>query len=391
MALTFRLAQEVDVWSLMALYQRVGSTYTEDAIFLDYQKLLLAVNSLDNIWVIAERDGVITTTISLMIDREQCLAKIARIIVNPQLSSVRSDLKDTIRYCIKFLEESSSKIHVLYCTTMTVPMQFQEVTLEEGFKILGIFPNAMGVDYTRLNGLTAYYFGNTLAEDRVSGFALHPELRPFFEISRSQLNLPDLPVANISALSNDNQADSIGMLEVVNAPNLVAAKFEKLRRRRRQMNDFYPFYKPNIMISSPDEDIQLFAKVIESNHFAAFVGEELLVAVNPAKLYQTAVQLLKAQNITYFEIINDAADTVGNQWLLEASFVPCCYIPAFKKQNEKRRDYVVFCKTFEYITRPDLKIRKPFLDFFREFFSMEWKNYVGTGELFSKSHYETKK
>lgn len=379
MGLNFRLAKESDVWRLMELYQKVGSTFTNDELFLDFDKLNDSIKSAGSIWLIGEREGQIATTISILIDFEQALAKISRIIVNPALSSIQIDLRDSIRQTIRYLETLERKVEVLYCTTMTIPMQFQELTLEEGFKILGVFPNALGADSGRLNGLTAYYFKETLEKTRFKDFTLHPTLHPFFSISRANLNLPDLPLADLNQRNEVTPNSFPESLEIVDAPKLVAAKFDQLKKRRRNVMDFYPFYGPNLLITSADEEIQVFVKVIQASRFAAIVGEELLRSVNPAELYQAVVQLLKNRNVSYIEILNDAADTVGNQWILDASFVPCCYIPAFKKQTDTRRDYVVFCKTFEYVCRPDLsaKVPKSFLEFFKAFFKVEWSNYVG--------------
>jgi hypothetical protein len=377
MDLKFRECTENDIWSMMELYQKIGSTFTNDPLFLDYEVLRGALRRPDGRWLIGERNGKISTVISILIDGHQALAKISRVMINPEINALtgEADLRALIRHCIEILE-AEKLADFLFCSTMTVPRQFLNVTLEEGFTVLGIFPNALGADNSRLNGLTGYYLGDTLAKKRVSQFALHPQIQPFFEIARAQLDLPHLETADLRGARIDNGTPNIG-LEVVNAPHLVARRFEKLKIKHKQLTDFYPFTQPNLLFSDPDEEVQIFARVTASSRFAALVAEDLMCPVNPVQVYQSILELLKGMNVSYFEIINDAADTVGNQWILDASFVPCGYIPAFKRQNDSRRDYVVFCKSFEYVCRPDLNTTRPFLDFFRQFFRAEWKNYVG--------------
>lgn len=375
MELKFRLAGENDVWPIMALYQKAGSTFTNDSLFLDAEVLRVALASPDSIWVVAERGSTISNVLSILVDANQGLAKISRVMINPELSQKSDDLRASIRHGIRLLEEQSLA-DVLYCSTMTVPRQFLDVTLEEGFRILGIFPNALGADQSRLNGLTAYYLGDCLQKKRFNDFALHPQIQPFYEVARRELDLPSLSTAVPGRPEIDSDLRDV-QLETLNAPNLVAKRFENLKRKHKQVTDFYPFTQPNLLICDADEDVQIFARVTASNRFAAIVAEDLMRPVNPVQLYQSTIEVLRSLNVSYVEIINDAADTIGNQWILDASFVPCGYIPAFKRQNEMRRDYVVFCKSFEYVCRPDLKIPKPFLEFFRAFFHAEWKNYVG--------------
>jgi hypothetical protein len=92
-------------------------------------------------------------------------------------------------------------------------------------------------------------------------------------------------------------------------------------------------------------------------------------------MYKQVLTLLREQGVSYVEIINDAADLYGTECILKAGFTPCAYVPAFKRQGQKRRDYVVFGKSFEYLCRPDMNSHGKYLEFYREFFRIEGKNY----------------
>jgi hypothetical protein len=104
-------------------------------------------------------------------------------------------------------------------------------------------------------------------------------------------------------------------------------------------------------------------------------GEHLALPVNPVKLYEKTLHILLEQGISYIEIINDAADTFGIECIMQAGFTPCAYLPAFKLQGSTRRDYVIFGKSFEYLCRPDLNAHPAYIDFYREYFRIEGKNY----------------
>ena len=144
------------------------------------------------------------------------------------------------------------------------------------------------------------------------------------------------------------------------------------------MANFYPFYKPNCLIMDPNQDIEIFVKLNPERKFAAIIGEHLNITVRPVELYLAVQQLLKQESISYIEIINDAADTFGIECILKAGFTPCAYFPAFKKQGDSRRDYVIFGKSFEYLCRPDLNEHPAYKDFYQEYIKIEGKNYFPT-------------
>jgi hypothetical protein len=71
-------------------------------------------------------------------------------------------------------------------------------------------------------------------------------------------------------------------------------------------------------------------------------------------------------------MINDAADALGTEALIQAGYLPCAYFPALKKQNNVRRDYVVFARSFENFFYPDLgKIAPVYRQYLRQYYEYE--------------------
>jgi hypothetical protein len=279
------------------------------------------------------------------------------------------------------LQENLTDVEVIYTTTLTIPLHAQEITVLEGFKIMGVFPNAVGADQSKLNGLTVFYKDEVIRQKRHSNFRLHPVIRPFFNICLKQMNLK-LPLFEKTPSSIPQvDYDPVPPLEIIHAPLLVERKFRKLLEHQSQIINFYPFYKPNTLICDPDQEVEIYVKISENINFAAIIGEHLEKTVNPVALYSAVLQLLRQQKVSYVEIINDAADIYGTQYILDATFTPCAYIPAFKRQGETRRDYVVFGKSFEYLCQPDLNIGKHYLEFFKQYFKLERRNYFRKSSL----------
>ena len=367
MNLQFKRAEPSDIWDIMKVYQKLGSTFTNDPLFTDFEKMQTAISTDTSYWVISKCEGEIATVLSFVLDQEQGLSKISRIVVNPEVEFIEDALSATIRHSIVEINLLFPEIDVIYCTTLTIPIQFQETTLKQGFQVLGIFPNAQGIDSSRINGITAIYLNNTLSAKRSHVFKLHPEISSFYNIIKNRLNLSTVASdlrPNVDSYLELRTPD----LEIIEAPNFVEQKFNNLKSKRKQMTGFYPFHYPNVLITDPKEEIQIFLKVFPETGFAAIIAEDILSPTNPITMYQMIFSLLRKKNITYFEVINDATDSIGIELVLRSGFVPCGYIPAFKRQNEQRRDFVVFCKSFEYMCFPDTsKKQSIFGEFYNEY------------------------
>ena len=101
----------------------------------------------------------------------------------------------------------------------------------------------------------------------------------------------------------------------------------------------------------------------------------MTIQAPPVSLYLEIQNILKKQGVSYIEIINDAEDVKGTDAILRSGFTPSAYFPAFKKQGKARRDFIVFGKSFEYLCRPNFKAHKSYIDFYREYYRIEGKNY----------------
>ena len=133
------------------------------------------------------------------------------------------------------------------------------------------------------------------------------------------------------------------------------------------LGQFLPFETPNILFTSPDGKVEVFVRLVKETRFACILGEHITGAVDPVRLYRDVAAALYASRIIYIEVINDAADALSTECILRAGFVPCGYLPCLKQAGEKRRDYVVFARSYEYFTYPRLKVNSLYLDYLREY------------------------
>lgn len=372
----FRRAQESDAWALMQLYQRAAVEKPNDPLLLDFKALSADLASPASVWFVGEGGGKIALCLSLLVDGENRLAKIHRLLLDPDMPQPLEMLRAALP---RLIERLSGTVDVLYTTTKTLTLKQQELSLGLGFQVIGIFPNATGADRTKLNGITAYYFDEVLTRKRETRFEMHPVVKPFFEIVRKQCGLKEQPVAEV-------EAERVGQhapyeLEVVRAPHFVAHRYARLKERSALSVQFYPFQYPNALVTDPSQRIEVFVRLLPEMRFAAIISERLDVAVDPGKLYDRVAGILNENGATYIEVLNDAGETGGVQGFLDAGFLPCAYVPAFKKQGDCRRDYLVMARSFERLFHclPERQgaLNPRYREFFEQYYKLEGQGIVG--------------
>ncbi len=372
----YRRAQPEDAFAIMNLYQISCGSMPSDPVLLNYRALVKELESPLAKWLVADKEGTLLAAFSLMLDPENRLGKMNRVVLHPDWENSVHLLRQALPLLIEYLR---GQVEVLYTTTRYLNLQQQELTLQMGFKLLGIFPNAMGADDFRVNGLSAYFFEGLLKDRRFATFKLHPVLAPFYETVRKQCDLD--PIAPFEATEVPKyESEAVPPLEVIFAPRFVTDRFEALREKKSIAVHFYPFQEPNALITGMRQRVEIFVKVIPEMRFAAIIGERLDLPVDPTELYQAVALLLHQHNITYIEMINDAGDAQGIDCLLKAGFLPVAYFPCFKRQRDRRRDYVILSRSFERLfAKGPLSgsVNPLYIEYLTSYFSLEEKASLG--------------
>ncbi len=366
----YRRAEGKDVFPLMQLYQLAAKDVMADPVLLNYRKLVNEILSPDSVWIVADNGGTLLAALSILLDKDNRLAKVSRLILHPEWSDSNLVLKQALPLLIHYLGEKG--IEVVYTTTRNVSLTQQQFTMSLGFQMLGIFPNAQGADPLKLNGLTAYFFESILREHRQADHTLHPLVLPLFELVRKTCGLAPLPVAEAPAF-DASAFTSLPGLEAVDASAFVAHRFERLKERR-SLATFYPFHAPNALITDPAQRLEIFVKLVPEVRFAAILGERLDLPVNPAELYHEVALMLHSRGISFVEVICDAGDVMGIECMTRAGFIPCAYFPAFKRQGDMRRDYVVLARSFERVlgsSRESSSVHPQYLSFLQQYYRLD--------------------
>lgn len=333
-----------------------------------FDRLRSALESEYEIWIVAERDGHIIAVVSAVIEFEYRLCKILFMYAKPGLEEAGKVQNELLQLLIG---HAARKADIIYCTTHSVNFKQLELTTEAGFKVLGFFPLSFGVEESEANSITAYFLNDTLDKLRYVEFKLHPIIEPFYKILANECALPDLPVSSSPLLPFSKEP--LPDLEMIYAPKFVAKKHHRLRERKLLSNNFYPFQEPNAIICDPDELVEVFIGIYPENTYASIIEEKLELPVNPQELYKKVLLMLHEKNISYIEVLVDAADIVSIEYMAQAGFLPCAYFPCLKRHGDTRRDFVILGKTFEKLQVAGKPLQKIYLDYINCYLDIQMK------------------
>lgn len=366
---TFRLAGPSDARALKRLYELTGQRPVGVGIWADEATLARELASLKRLWAVAEDARGLRAVASLTLEPDNRIAKLYRLFTMAVWEERRALLSGCLRVAMKAVLDRDMA-DVVYCTARTINSADQLLTLEHGFEAIGIFPNAPSADGQKVSGLAAWYAEGVL-DKRYVDYAMHPAVRPFFDLARKRLGFADLPSAGPLTMPDAGQA--LPPLEVIQAPQFAAEQFRQLKERSKLSVNFYPFQAPNVLVTSPDRSVQVFAAVPPELRFAAIIGEHLRASVHPVALYRAVSGLLRQTGAAYIEVINDASDVLGIECILRAGFSPCGYFPALKSADDVRRDFVVFARSLEPVDAAHAAMPDAFAGYLEEFLAATLK------------------
>ncbi len=368
------LATLNDIVGILDLYQLAYTGLYPDRSFHGPQELRQSLlDDSKRIYLVKDQGKVIACLLFLY-NEEYMLGKAGGAVVHPDYRGHNITQK-MIEFGIKDIQNSTRGLEVLYITTRTVHKAAQVLTANMGFKQLGIFPNVHKTRDYETHALAAMYFGDALSK-RYESFEQHPDIYNLFEIVRENISLPAMKKADL--WTEKNYYGEVPALEVVDsAPSFTQNRYKKLKASNEIDLAFFPFHKPNLWITSPAENIELFAYVNEYDKHCVILGCKIDREVSFTDLFLKVSNLLRDRGIRYIEVIIRANRMNILNKVLGAKFIPCGYLPAFQSEGEKRYDYAVFSRSFEVLDFNNLQLTGANERYLRNYISLWESKFLG--------------
>jgi len=374
-----REARPDDIANIINLYYSAYEGAYPDKRFTQYPLLQKTIESSNCYIFVATKDEQLVSSILFQYDDINLLSKAGAAVVSPECRG-NNLTQSLIKFGIEFLNKNTQGIEVLYITTRTVNRAAQVLTQKLGFKKLGIFPNVHKTTEYETHALAAYYSENAF-EKRYVDFNQHPRVKPFFDIVKKECELPEQKFAE--SWNQKNYEGKVPKLEVIEAPEFVKYRISKLKEENEIDLGFFPFHEPSHLITSPDQNIEVFAYISDVDKYCVITGVKIDREVSFNDLFLKISNILRDRGVRYIEMIIRANRLNIIEKIMNSKFIPCGYFPAFQLDEGKRFDYVVFSRSFEIFDFNNLELTGVNQNFLQEYVKM-WEE-ISIGSKFIKA------
>ncbi|UQA91883.1 GNAT family N-acetyltransferase [Streptomyces halobius] len=254
----------------------------------------------------------------------------------------------------------------VHTTVRLVTQAPQRVVTRNGYRPLGLMPNAADVSGCETLALFACYAEGVL--DRREPVAAVPQaLMPLLGAAEDSIGisyagvLPLTPVdtepppphpagatAPETARGTPSAAPSAPhpeirtVIEVITAPGFVRRRFRDLFPD--PAGAYVPLRTPNTVLTPPDGEFEIYADL------DPVAGSCALVAVHPCpsaatRALDALMAALNRAGADYVETLVPLSDAAGLQAFLSSGFVPSACYPAMRRIGDRFHDYVVLSRT----------------------------------------------
>lgn len=373
MNLELRKANISDLSDIMQLYMFAYEGTYPDPTFNSVVMLSSALQGTSKYIYVAKNNEAVVGCILFNYEADNLLAKAGAAVVAPQYRG-HNITKQLLEYGTADLKENEGGIDVLYITTRTIHKAAQVLTQKMGFKQLGIFPNVHKTDEYETHALAAMYF-NKSTERRYIDYKQHPKVLPLFNIVRENIDLPIMEEAEI--WQQKNYIGEVPKLEVIDATEFIRVRINKLSEKNEIDLAFFPFHTPNLLITSPNQNIEVFAYVNEIDKHCVITGCKIDREVSFTDLFLRVSNILRDRGIRYIEVILRANRLNIIDKVIKAKFLPCGYVPAFQLEAGLRYDYIVFSRSYEILDFANLQLTGANAKYLANYVGLWEKTFLG--------------
>lgn len=352
---TFRQAILSDMRELLSLYTEVyGNTYPI-AFGTDLKVMAGTIKNPEVHWIVAvSEDNRVVGSVVFEKDTLYRVAKVEGLVVSPehQNQKLGSRLLD---HGMNGILNAESSINSVFATTRTQSIVVQRLFLRHHFLPLGVFPNSHRLRQYETLTLFARFKEGVL-ERRAVVNAVPCELQGILEVSQ-QTNGLKIPTTFIETPKPVTQPRCSENFEIIDAPEFVFRRFnEKVKDRRAR---FFPFCRPNLLLSSTDGKTEVFAFFNKLDRYCAIISSNLPLSEMRSEI-EILLEQLRDKEVSYIEFLLPLSDTLSLQTVLEAGFVPSAFYPALYECQGEMHDYVILSYSLEPLDFRHMEVDRSF-------------------------------
>jgi GNAT superfamily N-acetyltransferase len=366
--LYLRRAQKSDMQELLLLYFTIyGNTYPLK-LGTDREIMKSLIEAPQNLWLLAidESTKNICGSIVFEVDIFYKIGRAEGMVVHPEYQK-RGIASLMLSYGSNYLLEKTEVVNSIYTTTRTLSVGPQLAFLNDGYIPLGIFPNAHRLASYETLTLMAKYRSKVLSARRVVEEvpeALGPILKTLEKFVKPRGERPRL-----LPMSRPKATGPMLEFEFIHAPHYVGRKFQEAITD--PYDRFYPFHRPNFLISSKSGEIDIFAYYGEQDGYCTIVALTQPTWTLAGRM-RPLLDSLRSYGVAYLEILLTTDNILSIETLLDVQFLPSAIYPAMMEYNGDVVDLVLLSRTMEPLNFHGMHVEKSFKPYIDQYVDL-WK------------------
>ncbi|MFF4159885.1 GNAT family N-acetyltransferase [Streptomyces sp. NPDC001678] len=381
MTATIDRATPADIAELRQLYYAVYGPHYPTALGTDPAEMSRLIADPHTLWLVARHPGSGGLAASAAIHGEagSRVGRLEGLAVHPERRSGGLAHALTDELCRRMLD--TGRLDSVYATVRTVSAGPQRVVSRNGFRPMGVLPNAVDLDSRESLALYARHSPGVL-DRRLAVAEVPAPLAPLLRAVGASLGTDYGHTRFTAPKTVPARPTTAARLEMIEAPSFVRRRFhERFPDNERW---FYPLHTPNALLASDDDSFEVYAYLNRTGRYCSLIA----AAPDPAAAadyLEPITRTLTRAGAGYVEALVPLSEHGALSAFLAQGFIPSALYPAMRPQpdGDGFHDYVVMSRTAEQIDFREVVVDAPLQPFLDAYAAAWASTYLPTLEVAS--------
>lgn len=363
-----RLALVTDIQELLTLYFIIYGNNYPLGLGTDRNVMKSIIEDKNNLWLVTydNEKNMLCGSAVFEVDTTYKIARAEGFVVHPDYQS-HGLASAMLNYGSDLLLEKNKTVNSIYATTRTLSVGPQMAFIKNDYKPLGIFPNAHRLSNYETLTLMAKHNPEVLKK-RMKVDEVPELLGPIYKAVDKYIKSPHKAPKLLKMVRPKPSGEYLDF-EIIHAPNYVHRKF--MQKFTDPFDQFFPFHKPNLLMSSKNGEVDIYGYLSESDGYCA-----LITATEPfytmAGRLKPLMQQLHDYGVSYVEILMSLDSILSVEALLDINFLPSAIYPAMLEYKGRYMDLVLLSRSMEPLNFRGIQIEKSFMPYINQYVKL-WK------------------
>ncbi|MFD9369403.1 GNAT family N-acetyltransferase [Streptomyces sp. NPDC060020] len=345
-----------DIAELRQLYYAVYGPHYPVALGTDPAEMARLIEDPFSLWLVGRcaDTGALTASAAIHGEPGSRIGRLEGIAVHPEHRSAGLAATLTEALCAGMLD--TGRLDSVYATVRTVSSGPQRVVARNGFRPLGILPNAVDLRSRESLALYARHSAGVL-DRRIPVTEVPAPLLPLLRTAEAALGIRYPGVrADAGPLPEPAPHGAAERLEMIEAPAFVRRRFRE--RFPCAQGWFYPLHTPNVLLTPEDGRFEVYAYLNRAGGYASLLTAHPDPAAAAAYLEPVTRALARA-GAGYVEALVPLAHREALSAFLAQGFVAGALYPAMRADGDGFHDYAVLSRSSERIDFRGVAVEPP--------------------------------